>query len=485
MLPGNTLDILKKLSKEDLRTFGDFLKSPYFNTKETLYLLYKEVIRQHPDFKENKFEYKKIYKKIYGGEYKEQTIKNLFSELGNLLKKFIAHERLEEHEPDYNLALIKGLTDKKCFEQSNKIITAVKKSVESNSFPEEDKYIYLFNLQEIYYKNYCSINITDADEVHFICNKTIEYLSFHFLDVFYNLAFADSFTVKTHKVKKDYSQLQKSFLDAFGSDEFFNETNKDLFPATLKVRFLAYKYSISDITEKEYKVLEELVMNNIDKFSIPFKLYTWQILLYIIVLKLIPKEKKYYEDICRISDYFFNLKLFPNDIEPTISKGLITDTLAAALVLKKFDWAETFLKETCLYLSEDSRSNEMNYHLGRLKFHTGNYEESIDYLSKVKYTHVGEKINVRFYSLMNYIELKSYQQAISMLNSIRQFYLESKEIPEMFAVLVENSLKFFREIIRCEENNKKLDYSILKEAQNAGRYYQKQYILAKLEKLSK
>ncbi len=116
-------------------------------------------------------------------------------------------------------------------------------------------------------------------------------------------------------------------------------------------------------------------------------------------------------------------------------------------------------------------------------FQQKKYEESIEYLSKVKFHQVYEKINVRFYYLMNYIELKSYQSAISMLNSIRQFYLESKEIPEMFAVLIENSLRFFREIIRVEENNKKLDYSILKEAQNAGRYYQKQYILAKMEKL--
>ena len=70
MLPSNTVEILKNLNKSDFKKLGDFLKSPYFNSKETIYLLFKEIEKQSPEFEKERFEYKRIYKKIYGGEYK-------------------------------------------------------------------------------------------------------------------------------------------------------------------------------------------------------------------------------------------------------------------------------------------------------------------------------------------------------------------------------------------------------------------------------
>jgi hypothetical protein len=485
MLPTNTLEILKNLQKEDMRRLGDFIQSPYFNSKETLYLLYKEILKQCPELKEEKFEYTRIYKKIYGGEFKEQTIKNLYSEFGGLLKKFIAHERLESSEEDFNLALIKGLTDKKSYEAANKIITSAKKSLDRLEITEEEKHLYTHIMEMKYHENSASLNMFDMDELHVGYNSVINRLIFFFLDSFYMRAMDDFIVTKAHKVKKDSTQIQKIFLETFDGEKFFNQENQNLFPAELIIHYLFYKYSQTEVTYEEYKKLEDLVFNNFDELTVSCKIYCWQSLQYILILKIIPNNKKHYEDVFRISDFFFKQKLFPNKMSPTIAKSLVRDSFGAALVLKKFDWAENFINEVWHYMDKGSREDEMNYSLGRLYFQTKRYEQSLDYLSKVKFQVIDEKINIRFYYLMNYIELKSYQSAISMLNSIRQFYFESKKLPEMYAVLTENSLKFFREIIRAEENNKKLDYSIFKEAQNAGRYYHKQYILAKMEELVK
>ncbi|MBS1494851.1 MAG: hypothetical protein JST55_15160 [Bacteroidetes bacterium] len=485
MLPSNTVEIVKNLSKNDFKRFGDFLKSPYFNSKETLYQLFKEVEKASPDFKPEKFEYKRIYKKIYGGEYKEQTIKNLYSEFGGLLKKFIAHERLEKSELEFNISLIKGLSENKCYEASNKQVASLKKSINNFQIPEEDTYYYNQVLETKLLENSISMNVFDLDDIHFRYNSIIINLINFSLDTIYHIASDDSIVLKAYNVKKDFSEIQKSFFGAFDAEKYFNSESGKLAPPSLKVRYLSYEYIQNEITFEQYKALEDLIIENIDKFSVVFKLYAWQSLLYILILKLIPKDKKHYEDAFRVCDYFFKQKIYPNTLEPYIAKSLVRDVFGVALVLKKFDWAENFINEVWHYMDEDSREDEMNYSMGRLKFQTKKYEESLEYLSKVKFQVVDEKINVRFYYLMNYIELKSYQAAISMLNSIRQFYFESKELPEMYAVLTESSLKFFREIIRAEENNKKLDYSIYKEAQNAGRYYHKQYILAKMEQLVK
>ncbi len=482
MLPSNTVEILKNLNKSDFKKLGDFLKSPYFNSKETIYLLFKEIEKQSPEFEKERFEYKRIYKKIYGGEYKEQTIKNLYSEFGGLLRKFIAHERLEQNENEYSFAVINGLSDKKCYEQSNKFIEQKKNKDAGTMIPHGYYFLNNFVADSKWIKNILAMDKISIDDYHYGVNSLLDNLISLFTVTLFFYAREDFLVLKAHNVKKNFDVYKTSFLESFNAEKFFSKHNNTHEISILKIRYLAYKYVVSEMCENEYKEFEKLITDNIDNFPSEFKIECWGNLVVTLILKLIPKDKKYYNNAFKISKYFDNLNLF-NESSEKIAISLYRDVFGVALMVKEFDWAQKFIERYSVFLEEGSKENEKNYSLGRLLFQQKKYEESIEYLSKVKFHQVYEKINVRFYYLMNYIELKSYQSAISMLNSIRQFYLESKEIPEMFAVLIENSLKFFREIIRVEENNKKLDYSVLKEAQNAGRYYQKQYILEKMEKL--
>lgn len=485
MLPISTTEILKKLSKSDLKKLGDFIKSPYFNSKETLISLFKIIEKNYPDFKAEKFDYKKVYAKIYGGIYKEQTIKNLYSEFGGLLKKFFAHERIESDLTDYSLALIRGLRDKKCYEQSNKQIDYYKNTITKAISFDETNLLCLFNLEFSYYENILSMNKLDLHDYHSVYNSILDNLTYFFISTFFFCSKEDFIVTQAHNFNEKDSYTNNRFLKNFDADAFFNSIDSERYSDAMKISYLAYKYTVGDVTQEQYYEYKKLVTNNVDKIGTAEKINYWASLLVILIMKLIPNDKNFYKEAFEINNFFLNLKIFPNKQDIKLSISMFRDVFGVALVLKKFDYAGEFVKKYSEFLEYEAIENEVNYAMGRINFQTKNYETSLEHLNKVKFQQVLEKINVRFYYLMNYIELKSYQAAISMLNSIRQFYSESKEIPEMFAVLMDNSLKYFREIIRTEENNKSLDYSILKEAQNAGRYYQKQYILEKMEKLVK
>lgn len=483
MLPYNTVEILRKFTREDIRKLGEFIKSPYFNTKETLILLFKEINKEYPELNEEKFEYKRIYKKIYGSEFKEQTIKNLYSELGGLLKKFIAHERIENNTLDFNISLIRGFRDKKCFEQSSKYIKAFKKEAEQKPLLDEHYFSYLYNLDYTYYDNLLSMNKITLSDYHTLYNSILDNVTYYFLGAFFFFQQEDIIISKAHIVKNNTEFTNKVFLNYFDSENFFNSIQSHPYTDAVKIRYLFYKYTKTDISEEEFQEYKKLVYGTLNSMDFAIQLSAWNHILTLLIIKLIPKDKKYYQDAFELNDYFLKLNIYPFENCQAFPLSMFRDVFGIALILKKFDWAKNFIDNFSPYLEDESQENEINYAMGRLDFQLKNYEKSLEHLGKVKFQQVLEKINIRFYYLMNYIELKSYQSAISMLNSIRQFYFESKEIPEMFAVLMDNSLKYFREIIRVEENNKKLDYSVLKEAQNAGRYYQKQYILEKMEKL--
>lgn len=479
MLPPNSTEILKKLTPKDLKKLGEFISSPYFNSKESLCLLYDEIAKRYPDFRSKEFEYQNIYKKIYGNsKYKQQTIKNLYSEFGNLLKKFIACERLFSREVDLNITVMEGMFDKKCYTQAEKISQLTRKQKSFISLPEEDYAIYMYKILHYDYELMLHTNQIDLDKFHKVYNLINDKLIEFFFNTFYFYLKEDFILTKAHNTKTGTSSMTKKFIESFDAEKFFNNDNT---PVALRIRYLAYKY-LNGITIEQYKELEDLIINNLNSLSLPFKITTWASLINLILLHLIPKDKKYYRNAFEINDYFLKQNLYPNDYLE-IGLTLFRNSFGIALILNEYDWAEKYVNTYSQYLIEEAKENELNYSLGRLMFQQKKYEKSLEYLSNVKYQQVEEKMNVRFYYMMNYIELKSYASAIAMLNSIRQFYTESKELPEMFAVLTENSLKFFREIIKAEENNKKLDYSVYKEAQGAGRYYQKQYILEKMKGL--
>lgn len=485
MLPPIVVEILRNLDKNELKKLGVFIQSPYFNTRESLHLLYKEISKQYPEFKPEKFDYKRIYKKIYGADkFKEQTIRNLYSEFAILLKKFVAYERLEAVEPDFNRALINGLRDKKLYGLSSKTISKLKKEP-IKSFESEDDYYYeMYYLNHIFHININSSSNFDISLSHETKNNIRDNLSVFYLSTMFFFSTEDSLLTNVYGLKKTPS-IHTAILKVFEEADFFRSENDAFNPAFLKIQYLIYKYSENEITEKNYLELEKMVTDHIDEFTVHFKIMTWSLLLTLIVWKLIRLDVKHYRDAFRLNDYFSNLHLFPNDTNIVLSASLFRNAFDTALILKEYEWAENFINKYSPFLAAEIRENIVNYHMGQLNFKLSKYEDSISCFNKLTYDSVREKLSVKFYFLMNYIELKAYQSAISMVSSIKQFSLESKEVTETFAVLVEPSLKFFREIIRAEENNKKLDYSVLKEAQSTGRFYHKQYILEKMEGLVK
>ena len=114
MLTPNSIEILKALSKDEFKRYGDFVKSPYFNSVEVLGKLFDEIAKVYPDFESTRLSYKKISQKIYPGkEFNEQTIRNLYSKFGNLLKKFIAMENVINDEDVINMNMAEGMSKRK------------------------------------------------------------------------------------------------------------------------------------------------------------------------------------------------------------------------------------------------------------------------------------------------------------------------------------------------------------------------------------
>ena len=141
------------------------------------------------------------------------------------------------------------------------------------------------------------------------------------------------------------------------------------------------------------------------------------------------------------------------------------------------------MREYTNYLKPELRENELNYSMAILSFKNRKFEDSLDYFNKMKITDIMEKMNVRIYTLMNYIELKAYESALSQVAALKQFSKENKEIPHLKVDSLKNSIRFFDEIVKAEANEKKISRQVYDGALSIRFFFQKQYIMEKMEEL--
>lgn len=480
-----TVEILKKLDKDELKRFGDFLKSPFFNNSSFIIKIYDAVKKEYPAFTGSTLEPEIIFKKLYPSEsFKDTRIRNLYAEFGNLLRKFLGYLEVENSELELDTFIANSLAERNLGHISNKVINKRIEQYEGKIFWGDNYFHEMYSMHALYLQN-LNAGSKDFTKEHFSIHARMQ-------EIIIVLFFREIFVLHfTHAVKKlvptDHNDKNtiEDFIKVIDMKNLFVylESAKNPYTTYLKIHYLLYYYYENGITEEQYyefkKDLYKIIYDVMSQEAFNFIVRT----IHIIFIKLIPFNKKFYEEIFELSKLFCELKIFPNKRVPYLAPGPFKDMFGPAAILMELDWAENFVKEYSQYLMEDIREDEYNYCMGNISFKRKNYELSLEYLNKVKLSEMIEKINIRFYYMMNYIELKAYENALSSLQTIRQFYNDRKDIPEIFAVLMPDAIKYFGEIIKCEQEGIKLDPRIYDEANDGRRYYHAKYVLAKMEKL--
>ena len=485
MIPQNTFEILKTFKKEDLKSFNLFIKSPYLNTNKIIEKLFEEIHKFSPDYSDKKLTYEHLYKKLYPGKsFSERTIKNRLTELSQLLKNFLAQERLKKSSVIGEKLLIQELQKRKCFVLSNKNVLSSKKRSMENIKIGPEFFIHQYDMEEIYHFNSLQLSeVHRSERIEFSIRKT-EPLMAHFFSTFFVLASEHI----THNETTNFNSKENHILDEFIKTinpekflKYLEKTGHKYFPY-IKAYYLTYKIKTAENTAEIYNELKEIFLKHAREFEDTDTFMLWIVLGETLYLKLIPENvQRYRREVFDLNDYFLKLEVYPNKDEEYFTPQMFENIFSSAVITQELEWAESFISKYGPMLHPDARENQVNYCLGVLNFKLKKYEKSIEHISKVNYSDIIMKINLRFYTLLNYIEMKHYESALSLIDSAKHFSSSNDKIPKFLLGHINTSLKIFKKIILAEAHVKELDYSVLKEAEQAKRFFQKSYALGKIK----
>lgn len=484
MLSASTIEILKKLNPQELKRLGEFINSPYFNKTSSLEKIYQIVLKAHPEYSSDTLKSENMSEVIFGKrEFKEKRLQNLCSEFGNLLRKFIGFEAIAIDPQELDLYTSKGLSLKHLFEESNKLISKSNKEHGADYLSLEDRFRYTFWLDLIKVENLSFSRQHTSKEFVQVFNEISEKLVIYYYTTLLKMSLADNSYQKVLKAKE--IGILKAVRESTDMEKiivYLKSTDND-YASFLKIHYLFFYYTDNDISEGQYLDLKNEILISIKNFSKSDKINFIYKIIQTILTKLEPINKKYLKDVLEFTDLLRELKVYPDNTLMGFADTIFRDIFKTAIALKNYKWAENFADEFSNYLLTDLKETQSCLCISVLNFYKGNYDESLRNLSNVKLLGISEKIDVRFYTLMNYIELKAYESAFSAIMSFRQFLHDSKEVPEIYRKKIEPSLKFFNEITKCEEHGKKIDGMVYSEAKNEKSFYFKSYILEKMEAL--
>ncbi len=444
------IEVLKSLDRKEIKRFGEFVASPYFNKNENVIRLFEAVSKYHPAFDNRNLTTEKLFKKLFPKDtYDYHKINNVISDLYKISEKFLAMKHYEELVDSGDTRILNELTGKKLyniFKQKYKQINEINEGAE---YKDE---VYWFNKYRLMAEY--RINLFDLapnTQLELMQEEFDRFLKYSLIKL---LRFYSTMIHETRQNNVDYSL--RMFEEAL---EFLekNEKEKGGFeePPILSV----YKNSIYLLLKKERKYYDELVrLKNVylNEFTLVDRRFIFVHLFGFIAHKLMTEgDYSYYIE--AFEHHKESLELGIQD-ESSMSYFEFVNFVKSACSVKEFEWAKQFVEKYKHVLPEEEMTNALNFSYGTIEQKSGNAEKALGFFAKTNFSNFIMKEQVKIIQCRLLYELGMDEQALSAIDSFRHYLQREKLITDDQRDLFYSFLKYLIQLIKIRESRGEKDF---------------------------
>jgi len=495
MIHSKSIQVLKTFSKEELKQFAEFLRSPFFNKNKNLIKLFDVLMKYHPEYE---IKNEKIYSKIYPGkEYHHDNMKKLMSEMYNLSEKFLINIEIQQEtfaNHRYVLVQLKKRNLRNLITLNLKEIRNLIDETNCFNIDINDQYLLISSIQEFYNsedkftEDYFNI-IPEKHQIVF--GKFFENLMICVLEI------------KLMKFQTDYKPrdelinifLKNSKIEDIVSKLLKSESFDDKFHYICNLLLLF-------LTDKEvyfYNAKKILLnnLNNLSDLNSKMILRYIQLLEYYCVFKFnenLPQEKRYEFGQINFDLMKFRLQYLEKIEMKNCQFGWLDYSAIVVKAISRNEprWAEEFLEKFKRFVDIEMRDNVYYYSKALIEFSKKNFDEALRLTSKLKIKDfLIYKYYVHLLELKCYYELDLFDHAISKYDSVRHSITLRKPIllNDKMKGMFTKEFKFYNDLLRIKMNlNDQSNISIKKlkeEIINSNFNFNKKWYLEKIEEIEK
>lgn len=443
------IETIKSFSRQEIKEFGLFIQSPFFNTNQSVIKLYEQIKKHYPEFDQIQLDKKLLFEKAFGlVKYNDSFMRMTVYRLMELTKEFLISRNLKRNHFLKETLLLDELNIRELNNLMIKCVYDLDKKVEKQKAKEAETYFVKFRLE--YYKNEVKARDTkmishrdNLDKDLMLEQKSLNTFFFiSSLKFFHYFLNQKNYVINT----EGYPDFMDNILEYLKlNDEYLNVD-------ALKVYYLLVQMLLNK-DDKHFFELKQILfedkdnLSHVDKYNIIAVLrnYGWQ--------KYNEGKKEFIESVFDILKYSIKKNLLTFSPESKyINEARFTHIAWTGLKAKDFKWVEEFLKKYITKIEPGKRQYVMAFNAARLEFEKGNFSEALEHLGKSgAIKNVFYKASIKQLTLMIYYELNWLIPAADMLDAFRHFIRTDKLLPEIYKTQYNSFINYFSRLLKLND----------------------------------
>ena len=441
------ITLIKTFNNNEIRSFRDFVSTPFFNKEKALQKLADYISKYHPNFDKPEIEKEKVFLYLYPGKkYSDGLMRNTTSDLLSLAEEFLIIKNLKAHGFRKDILLLEELKNRKLQDHFLKRKEKTAKLIEQSSVKDEWYFDMKTELSTLYISFLKETEDTYVRENQ-LFQETSDLITAGFLIkiLYYNTYML---TRQTHISNFSFTVNFSDEIDIF----FENEGKKFLKIPYIEANYFSFKL-IQTNDEKYFYLLKDIFIKNFDILS-SYERKTFKLLWKIIVIQKLQKGRVEF-----VKEQFL---LYKQSIEKGTHKGTfnyISNILFISIIATGFEagesrWVEKFIRENINDVKEDMRQDTHHFCNALNHYWKKEYEKSTIELSKVSSEEFAFKHNIKSLTMKIYYDLNETEPFYSHIDTYKHFILNNKIVHDKVREQVNNFINYCKKIVYTKKYRK-------------------------------
>ncbi|MEL6970850.1 MAG: hypothetical protein AAFO02_11845, partial [Bacteroidota bacterium] len=436
--------LLEALDRQEMQSFGDFIRSPYFNKNPLQVTLVEHLTQQHPQLPANVFEVENLPSGLFPkGQANAKKLSYLLSDLQQLVEQFLVVNRLQKRPLSREYICLNALREHELYDL---YLPRLKKLHDRLAEPE------------VYHREALTVRYFVSDMQAGVKNTkvaaqedqlqtAINHLYELFLTNVLRYAYEGESRQSIQFIQATHIPLLEQLEPLF---EEFGKRNP-----LIKLYNLLYACVRDPQQDESFDQLRELVSENQHLMARDQLRTIYLATINLSLRKMRSNPGKYTQS---------TLDLYTEGIENralieanNLSQWTFTNTIRLALRAKQDDWAENFIGNYQGLLLKEERPNALGLNKAELAFVRGDFNEVLAQLNDVSTVEVRYHILVNTLKIKALWELEEHKSATAALLAFKVYLSRTKRIAPPLKKGAQNFCQFLHRISVGGTERKRLE----------------------------
>ncbi|MBL8016948.1 MAG: hypothetical protein JNK43_06745 [Ignavibacteria bacterium] len=436
----------------------------------------------YPNPSENEISDETVYREVYGREkLNTQVVKNLLHRTTGLCEKYLVELALRKDRFAHDTLLVNELQRRKLVSYANK------KAEKAIIFQDQNEEYTISFLKKKYDLLELKHQLTESHDSKFKIasnsNKLSASLKYLLVSVLRTLNdYEVNSFVEAHENRNVYIDKIDELLNFEKVLEIIKHNEPEDYPL-----LACYYYGLLSKTNDPgglyREKLKQISFENIERFRHVDNIEFWQMIFAAYIFSRSSKGPVDVKTLHDINKMYVNRGVIYRDENGFVSENNYHNIAMQAIGSKDFEWAEEFISSYKDQLEPSVRENTYNFLMGYFNVTKGDYNNVIQYLSRIKSHDIPVNLTVRWMLIRTYYELGHYFEAESAIDAFKKFITSSGRVTRESISSYPLLLKLTAHLIRAKTSGKGLKEEMYLKAINTPIFIGRSWVLEKMEEM--